>query len=597
MATLFHALRASCAPLYQLGNPNPGQRICRVLAAHQDELEDFLDRGLMPQIQEVFSKRKLHTTATAQPIAADGAALDLEQPSQSPASVTSSDALASVDTHAAEQEVYKHLCRFLRRYYATDAGAKRHWGNYTQRDVRLAQYYSDPNEWNPYDRKHITFQMIRSDAAPDNAQLESGDNFRVLLHRDNPVTLGIFSVTVNFEDASDERKRDQRTINKDMVSQLLEILSGDLNLSTQKKMLFRQWISDRVTHFARHGAFDHISAGFLRREINFYIANEITPYDDSYLEIPEHLHPVVILLYMVHNLVDLISQTHNIKKELAQNKTLSPVIEFNKNYGAQNYALSQCFVSDVSVTKQPIVFIDINKNMSTSVISLLNAFKAGSVGPIDFSDIASHGHPKLIVIRNPLQRAISSFFQMAKMGNYYAHCSETIQTEWFQLLVDNQVEKSFELFLNYIEDRFYDTHVFPQHQYLENKGLSLSDVEYVIIQEEFASGFEALSKSLNVNLIPKKRNVSTTELESKYSNERSYFSRFFRLFSRDLSMIQKTRAVYYRLHPKLSLPQVVPQAYAALHSHVDNNVKIQEKIKQVYHKDFVLYEEACARAL
>ena len=53
------------------------------------------------------------------------------------------------------------------------------------------------------------------------------------------------------------------------------------------------------------------------------------------------------------------------------------------------------------------------------------------------------------------------------------------------------------MFLDYINDNFYDSHIYPQITYLSDKGLSIDDMDCVLLHENIKEDYVSLIKSSN----------------------------------------------------------------------------------------------------
>lgn len=134
--------------------------------------------------------------------------------------------------------------------------------------------------------------------------------------------------------------------------------------------------------------------------------------------------------------------------------------------------------------KFKIAYINIPKNASTTIRRLIGNQEGKD--RVYFSDIPSD-YKILIIIRNPITRAYSSYKEILKCrkdGNY----QKTQQMSFYKQR--NNPEKSFSSFLKEIRDDNYDIHSRCQSKFLETKGISLKDVDYVI-------PFEYLEKGIN----------------------------------------------------------------------------------------------------
>ncbi len=275
-----------------------------------------------------------------------------------------------------------------------------------------------------------------------------------------------------------------------------------------------------------------------------------------------------------------------------------------------------CYITDAAVTKTPILFISIPKNASASIKTVWKLPQAEKDVNlmhlrVAYPEIPHHDYPKLVVIRNPLYRAISGFFFLSHLPEHTNHI-ETVQTKWYRTLgskeiTSKNIKKAFSLFLDYVADRLYDHHIYPQYLYLERKGLQLSDIDYVLLQEKLDKGFGELCKILGLDHSLGKMNTVTKPMAAAVprpvyektivANIRNHLQR------RNVPFLDKICAMYSLAHANYANWRGVTQLadrnsqYAFLHDVVESDQGIRRKIERVYAQDFDVYEEARSRAL
>ena len=118
----FDKLKAKLAELFQLDQADLDFGIYRIMNARRDEITQFLERDLLPQVQEAFAEYKPSDKAEIQKeldkvgegIKAAGMDPDQSPKVQELRARLSDDA---VDLTALENEVYSRLYDFFNRYY------------------------------------------------------------------------------------------------------------------------------------------------------------------------------------------------------------------------------------------------------------------------------------------------------------------------------------------------------------------------------------------------------------------------------------------------------------------------------------------------
>jgi adenine-specific DNA-methyltransferase len=168
MSQKYEKLKTLLKELFQLDQPDLDFGLYRIMHAKSAEVTQFLDKDLLPQVQQAFG---LYRTADKAELEKELARaiqqardLGFEDPEQAPMAKELRAKLASdaVDIGALENEVYDHLFSFFRRYYSEgDFLAKRvykpgvyaipyegeevklHWANRDQYYIKTSEYLRD----------------------------------------------------------------------------------------------------------------------------------------------------------------------------------------------------------------------------------------------------------------------------------------------------------------------------------------------------------------------------------------------------------------------------------------------------------------------
>jgi len=140
-------------------------------------------------------------------------------------------------------------------------------------------------------------------------------------------------------------------------------------------------------------------------------------------------------------------------------------------YHIDNRRLNRCFVD----FNQKLIYVYTHKNASESIRRIIPVFLDNHI------EYESIKHPqaflKFWVIRNPLDRIVSSFQEMRKLrddGPFYV----TEKSKWFNC---SDILESFEFFLEQIKENYYDPHCFPQVISLYDKKLTTEDVTVICL--------------------------------------------------------------------------------------------------------------------
>ena len=326
--------------LFQLDKPDLDFGFYRIMHAKAAEVTRFLEVDLLPQVRHAFQQYRSADRATLeqQLAEAERRARGLEvDPDVVPKVQELRKAIeAGTDVDALEADVYDHLYRFFRRYYSEGdfisqrvykdgvyaipyqgEDVKLHWANADQYYIKTTEYLKDYSfrlrpeaEGDPMrvhfrltdaaegehgdikaaDEKARRFVLLAEDSV---AEEEGPDGVRELVMRFEyrAATLGDWP-----EQKRKGKKRppQQKDLNEAATSALLD--ANDLWVARWMKELAVKHVKadgiqakcsrlrrhlDRYTARNTYDYFIHKDlGGFLRRELDFYVKNEVMRLDD-----------------------------------------------------------------------------------------------------------------------------------------------------------------------------------------------------------------------------------------------------------------------------------------------------------------------------
>lgn len=136
--------------------------------------------------------------------------------------------------------------------------------------------------------------------------------------------------------------------------------------------------------------------------------------------------------------------------------------------------------------KNKYVFINVSKNASTTIHNTVRFDMFSNYDTEKYRD-----YYKFIILRDPINRVISSYLEIIKLrtdGPFQI----TKNSKWFN---EPDVTKSFTMFLDFIENNFYDSHILPQINFLKDKNLTINDMDCVLLHEKIKDDYLELIKS------------------------------------------------------------------------------------------------------
>ncbi|MCE2968095.1 MAG: site-specific DNA-methyltransferase [Phycisphaerales bacterium] len=351
----FNALKAKLRELFELDKSDLDFGIYRIIAAKNKEVTEFLDRQLKDVVKATLAAHGAGATDQVQAEldkAIDQARTLGADPEALPKVKELRSRLESAGGAAAaelEADIYNHLLAFFGRYY--DEGdfisQRRYKGDtyaipYSGEEVTLHwankdQYYIKSGEWHKDYRfkvggssdKTVRFKLIEATQEVGNNKEADDAKRRYILAIENPVEEAQGTLTLRFEfrvptqadkdraaggavavfggdyaKASNPKKGDEREqfcadAEKRAVAAMPEawkaLIAAPGAAATADKPA-RTLLGKHLDHFSARNTFDYFIhkdlGGFLRRELDFYIKNEVVRLDDLESLPPDHLQRV-----------------------------------------------------------------------------------------------------------------------------------------------------------------------------------------------------------------------------------------------------------------------------------------------------------------
>ena len=335
--------------------------IYRIMRMKRDEISRFVDEELPAQISEGLSE--LAGLDTAAEIAAidkqiaDTKAAHLSEAIKAAAVAELEEnkkAIAgSVNVAAVEADVYNHLTNFFSRYY--DDGdfisqrrykdgayaipyegeeVKLHWANADQYYVKTSEYFKDYTFKTMYGNT-VRFKLIEAETDRDNNKANEKRFFQ--LHTDKPLEVidGVLYIYVEYKNGG---KKNQTECTAEIVAAFVAVqtqteyqpFSAILSITDNKTLLERQL--NRYTARNTFDYFIHKDLGkFLRRELDFYIKNDVIFLDDideqNETKTKEYLTKAKVIRKIARKVIAFLAQIEDFQKKLYLKKKF--VVETN----------------------------------------------------------------------------------------------------------------------------------------------------------------------------------------------------------------------------------------------------------------------------
>ena len=372
----FNKLVTLLRELFQLDQPDLDFGIYRIMHAKAGEVTQFLERELLPQVKDAFASYQSADSAELQKTLAEREAqyqADGVDPSTVPGIQKLREQLkGAVDIGALENETYDHLHSFFRRYYSEgDFLAKRvykpgvyaipyegeevtlHWANKDQYYIKTSEYLRDyafrlrPEAHEGEDPMRVHFRLVDAAEGEHGNIKASEDNKRVfVLAPADFIALQGGELEIRFEyhpATLDDWAAQQREGKKKPPTQkdLLELAETRIKAADGA---FADWLAELArphtkadgeaadysrlaAHLRRYSArntFDYFIhkdlGGFLRRELDFYIKNEVMHLDDvesdTVPKVEQYLSKIKVIRRIAGKIIDFLAQLENFQKKL-----------------------------------------------------------------------------------------------------------------------------------------------------------------------------------------------------------------------------------------------------------------------------------------
>jgi adenine-specific DNA-methyltransferase len=363
MSENFNRLVTLLRELFQMDRPDLDFGIYRIMNQKRKDVSAFLENDLLPQVRKELSTINSGESVQAELNATIKQARELgADPEQLSKVQILREQLATYgDSSTAENEIYSHLYNFFRRYYKDgdflslrrykkDVYAipyegeevKLHWANADQYYVKSAENFRDytflageaPSEGQEDARKRVHFKLVEADTEVANNKAQEGKERRFVLCDDTPMLEEDGELIIRFEYKPTAKK--QKSLNEAAVRTIL----GNAALVEWVRLLAkedngRSLLEKHLNTYTARNTFDYFIhkdlGGFLRRELDFYIKNEVLFLDDIENQTAAHvecqLTQIRVLRRIAHKIIRFLEQIENFQKKLWLKKKF--VVETN----------------------------------------------------------------------------------------------------------------------------------------------------------------------------------------------------------------------------------------------------------------------------
>jgi adenine-specific DNA-methyltransferase len=361
MQTNYEKLKALLRDLFQMDQADLDFGLYRIMNAKRDEIEKFLEADLLPQVKAELA-RHTNLDSGAKKAELDEAVENAKRLGVNPDTVPKvlelrDELKKGGDLDALENEVFSHLYNFFRRYYHEGdflslrrykegvyaipyegEEVKLYWANHDQYYIKSTEYLRNYT-FKLRDNRRVHFKVVEADTEADNNKPQNGKERRFILVEADPVAVENGELFIRFNYHADTRK--QAELNTAAVTALLgnatltDWLSALGELRPTEKNPGRTMLAKHLDDFTARYAFDYFIhkdlGGFFRRELDFFIKNEIMHLDDVEDEaapkVELYLSKIKALRKIAHKVIAFLEQLETFQKKLWLKKKF--VVETN----------------------------------------------------------------------------------------------------------------------------------------------------------------------------------------------------------------------------------------------------------------------------
>ncbi len=342
--------------------------IYRIMNQKRDEINRFLEMDLLPQVKQAFADYSNDGNYGAQ-VELDKLTQTLTDagmdPEQSPKVIELRQQLATaVDVTALENDVFSKLHTLFSRYY--DKGdfisqrrykadtyaipyegeeVKLYWANHDQYYIKSSEHlrdYAFLAKDSQDNEKPVRIKLVEADTEKDNVKAKSGEERRFVIDEQNPLSIEEGELLIHFNFLPVGKKK-QADLNKAAVVTVFEqtgleftnwLVMLQAPAPTEKDPK-RTILEKHLNDYTSRNTFDYFIhkdlGGFLNRELDFYIKNEVMHLDDiddtNFELTQQQLRKIKVLRTIAQKIIRMLAQIEDFQKKLWLKKKF--VVETN----------------------------------------------------------------------------------------------------------------------------------------------------------------------------------------------------------------------------------------------------------------------------
>jgi adenine-specific DNA-methyltransferase len=346
----YNQLKDVLNDIFELNKADLDFGIYRIINQKRKQVNEFIEVQLPEDIKKALSetqsadKTEIENEIKTLKKNLDDAGIVAEE---SPKYKTLKDRLTGIEnSDVLEQEVFSHLANFFRRYYKDgdfismrrykkDVYAipyegeevKLHWANHDQYYIKSSENFKNYSFKTP-DGKKVTFQLKEVSTEQNNNKTQGDAERRFAIYGELPVEDVEGELFINFIYEPFSKTTKQESLLGDALEILTEKVPNSFTkvftLSPTEKNTKRTLLEKHLNDYVSKNSFDYFIhkdlGGFLTREMDFYIKNEVLYIDDINSKQTDffvaQLSKVKAIKTVAGKVIDFLAQIENFQKKL-----------------------------------------------------------------------------------------------------------------------------------------------------------------------------------------------------------------------------------------------------------------------------------------
>jgi adenine-specific DNA-methyltransferase len=346
----YDKLKEILTEIFEIDKADLDFGIYRIINQKRDQVTDFINNRLPKDIKDVLAATQSKDGVTLQ--------VELDKVIKSAVELgVSPDALpkvielktqiaASIDTVTLEQEVFSHLASFFKRYYKEgdfismrrykkDVYAipyegeevKLHWANHDQYYIKTSEYLKNYT-FKLRDGKTVHFRLKEASTEQNNNKSQGDTERNFAIYTVHPVDVEDSVLYINFTYEPHKKTAKQDELSQQAFTIVRQQIPAEFTALFDKvptdKNKGRTVLEKHLVDFISRNSFDYFIhkdlCGFLNRELDFYIKNEVLFLDDINTENPAYftaqLSKIKALKTVACKIINFLAQIEDFQKKL-----------------------------------------------------------------------------------------------------------------------------------------------------------------------------------------------------------------------------------------------------------------------------------------